>query len=197
MKKSSVYTRTGDEGFTSLYTGQKCRKDDIYIRALGLIDKLNTTIGIAIVYCMANYNGLHIPLTDIQVRLFEIGSAIATPRTSTNKSKVNCTTFSSSHVDKLERSIDELDHHLPALRNFILPGGGLASLHLHAARADCRLAESVIVQLMFEYDSIDASVPRYINRLSDYLFVAARYAAHQMDEPETIYQIGLSVLGSE
>lgn len=189
MKKSSIYTRNGDEGFTSLYTGERRRKDDTYFQALGLIDKLNTTIGIAREYCVKDNNGLDDKLKDIQIRLFEIGSAIATPRDSSDTRKVNHTKFSSYYIEKLEWSIDELDGKLPTLKNFILPGGGLASSYLHAARSECRLAETVIVNLSFEYDSVDEEISRYVNRLSDYFFVAARFAAHYIGAEETIYKI--------
>jgi len=188
MKKSSVYTRTGDEGFSCLYTGERRRKDDTYFRVLGLIDKVNTTIGLARQYCLQDNNQLESQLKDIQIRLFEIGSAIATPRNSIQQGKVKRTEFSLCHVEEMEEWIDTLDESLPPLTNFILPGGGLASSYLHAARADCRLAESMLVHLFFEYGSLDDSVPRYINRLSDYLFVAARYAAYHIKAEETIYK---------
>merc|ERR1712154_447867 len=149
----------------------------------------NASIGVAREFCIQANNGLNDKLIEIQSRLMDIGSAIATPISSdkSKESKLKHVQFSEDNITNLESWIDELDETLPALRNFILPSGGLSSSHLHLARAICRRCERHIIPLK-KNDDITDSVSIYMNRLPDFLFVAARYAAQHDKESEMIYQ---------
>lgn len=134
-------------------------------------------------------NGLDKNLSEIQSRLIDIGAAIATPESSTKASenKRQRVHFDMNNVKILESWIDELDETLPALRNFILPSGGFASAHLHLSRAICRRCERSLIILKRNND-LQESVSVYINRLSDYLFMAARHASHFEKKPEIAYK---------
>jgi len=134
-------------------------------------------------------NGLESKLDEIQSRLLDIGSAIATPHTSHKATDVKKAEvfFDKNHTLTLEKWIDEMEDRLPKLRNFILPSGGLASSHLHLARAICRRCERHLIPLKQSND-LPNDVFIYINRLSDYLFMAARHAAHFEKKEETIYK---------
>lgn len=171
-----IYTKTGDKGTSQLYSGERRPKDDQIFMALGDTDELNASLGIVREYLKPD-SPVSDELEEIQSRLFDIGSAIATPRSSTKSDrKVALTAFPATHVSSLEHWIDELNAELPPLKNFILPSGGLASTHLHLSRAICRRAERRIVPLV-TVEAVDSSVAIYMNRLSDYLFIAARYSA--------------------
>ncbi|KAL6071172.1 MMAB protein [Balamuthia mandrillaris] len=187
QKKIKVYTRTGDKGTSSLFSGERKPKDDVVFEALGATDELNSFIGIAREYCVLSNNGLDHYLQLIQSTLLDVGSHIATPRTSHSEARLRRTEFSDEYVDQLERWIDELDAPLPPLKNFILPSGGLSSSHLHACRSICRRAERQVVPLVRD-GLTEESVGRYLNRLSDFFFVAARYAAHRDGAKEVIYK---------
>eukprot|EP01103_Thecamoeba_quadrilineata_P015423 TRINITY_DN4873_c0_g1_i4.p1 TRINITY_DN4873_c0_g1~~TRINITY_DN4873_c0_g1_i4.p1 ORF type:complete len:128 (-),score=17.01 TRINITY_DN4873_c0_g1_i4:85-468(-) len=117
----------------------------------------------------------------------DVGAAIATPRTSSSQSKLDYTEFDGSNIAKLEGWIDLLDSELPPLKNFILPGGGQSNATLHLCRSICRRAERHIIPLQRD-NTVSDNVPIFINRLSDFFFVAARYAAHKENATETIYQ---------
>lgn len=133
--KYKVYTKTGDEGTSSLYNGDRAAKDDDIFWALGDTDELNSAVGVAREFCLEADNGLVDQLEEIQSRLLDVGSAIATPATSTKSSfKLQRTRFDDLLSGKVEGWIDELDEHLPPLRNFILPSGGKAAAFLHMAR---------------------------------------------------------------
>ena len=186
-RKIKVYTKTGDKGTSSLYNLERRSKSDPIFEALGDTDELNACIGVAREYCMASNNGLNEKLMEIQSRLMDIGSAIATPLSSSKKTKTERVEFNEANVGVLESWIDEMDETLPALRNFILPSGGLASSHLHFARAICRRCERHIIPLKDNND-VSESVTVYMNRLSDFLFVASRYAAKHDKMPEIVYQ---------
>eukprot|EP00484_Ammonia_sp_Unknown_P028591 CAMPEP_0197037402 /NCGR_PEP_ID=MMETSP1384-20130603/14626_1 /TAXON_ID=29189 /ORGANISM="Ammonia sp." /LENGTH=241 /DNA_ID=CAMNT_0042467703 /DNA_START=104 /DNA_END=829 /DNA_ORIENTATION=+ len=188
-RKIKIYTKTGDKGSSSLYNLERRSKDDPIFEALGDTDELNAAIGVARQYCLQSNNGLNEKLIEIQSRLMDIGSAIATPISSekSNESKKRHVHFAEENVSNLETWIDELDQSLPALRNFILPSGGFSSSHLHLARAVCRRCERHIIPLK-RNDDITDSVAIYLNRLSDFLFVAARYAAHHEQKSEIVYQ---------
>jgi cob(I)alamin adenosyltransferase len=124
-------------------------------------------------------------LAEIQSRLLDVGSAVATPIESSSDRKLSTVAFNSSAGGRLEMWIDEMDASLPTLTNFILPSGGKASAQLHVARAVCRRAERAIVSLQ---SSVQPSVSIFLNRLSDYLFTAARYAALKDGRAEVIYK---------
>ena len=187
-----IYTRTGDEGSTSLFNGQRRRKDDLVFTALGDSDELNAALGLASAHCEAGGSTRGLALIPqigvVQSRLLDLGSAVATPRTQSSTKRLERTSFDDAggSAAQLEEWIDAMDAELPPLRNFILPGGGLAAASLHVARAVCRRAERSVVPLVLDGECEDA-VAIYLNRLSDYLFVASRYAA----DGETVYQKAL------
>ncbi|KAF9581445.1 hypothetical protein BGW38_001522 [Lunasporangiospora selenospora] len=182
-----LYTRTGDRGESSLYNGNRKPKTDQIFEALGAVDELNSSIGIAHHYCNKVGNGLVDQLIEIQCNLQDIGSNIATPRNDSSETQLRNTAFDEGHIDKLEGWIDTLDSQLPPLRNFILPSGGEASVFLHQARSICRRAERTTIPVV-EANEADETVLKYLNRLSDYLFAAARYAAKKDELEENVYK---------
>ena len=184
-KKSNVYTRTGDYGMTSLYNGERRTKTDVTFDVLGHQDELNCVIGIARQYC--SENKLDPMLCEIQSRLFDLGCAVATPLNNSSERRLKYTEFSPKHTQILEEWIDELDNELPPLKNFILPSGGLSATHLSLARSICRRAERSVYPLINDHQ-VDAEVGKYLNRLSDFLFVAARTASYKDGMPETIWK---------
>eukprot|EP00611_Tribonema_gayanum_P007661 TRINITY_DN1707_c0_g1_i2.p1 TRINITY_DN1707_c0_g1~~TRINITY_DN1707_c0_g1_i2.p1 ORF type:complete len:272 (-),score=65.31 TRINITY_DN1707_c0_g1_i2:322-1047(-) len=183
-KKSILYTKTGDKGASSLYSGERRSKTDATFQALGASDELNSVIGVAREYCVLAGNGLDELLAEIQSRLFDVGACIATPRDKASEAKLAKTAFPPKCTAEVEFAIDELDSKLPPLKTFILPSGGLAAVHLHLARVVCRRAERSAIPLV-EAGEVDPEVGRYLNRLSDFLFAAARYASHVEGAPET------------
>ncbi|KAI9188707.1 hypothetical protein H9P43_000128 [Blastocladiella emersonii ATCC 22665] len=183
-----IYTKTGDKGTSSLYNGERRSKTDAVFEALGSVDELSSSIGVAAEYCGQAGNGLAEQLQEIQCVLIEMGSNIATPRQSSADApyKLAKTAFDEAHVAQLEAWIDALDATLPALTNFILPSGGLAAAHLHQCRSVARRAERSLVPLAAA-DEVDAGVTQYANRLSDYFFVAARHAAKHEGKVERVF----------
>ncbi|KAK3818352.1 MAG: Adenosylcobalamin biosynthesis, ATP:cob(I)alamin adenosyltransferase-like protein [Benniella sp.] len=186
-QKSMLYTRTGDKGESSLYNGERRLKTDRIFEALGAVDELNSSIGIAHHYCKKSANGLDEQLIEIQCNLQDIGSNIATPRNDASEGQLRKTAFDEGHVEKLEGWIDRLDSQLPPLRNFILPSGGESSIFLHQSRSICRRAERTVIPVV-EAGDADGTVLKYLNRLSDYLFAAARSAAKHEGLEENIYK---------
>ncbi|POM80334.1 ATP:cob(I)alamin adenosyltransferase, partial [Phytophthora palmivora] len=182
-----VYTKTGDKGTSQLFSGERRPKNDAVFQALGDTDELNAQIGVAVEQARLAANASLPPqLEQIQSRLFDLGACVATPLTSASETKQRRTgVFDEANVTQLEHWIDAMDAELPPLKCFILPsGGGLASTHLHVARAVCRRAERSVVPLVAAGD-VDGVVQRYLNRLSDFLFVSARYAALKEGKEET------------
>lgn len=180
-----IYTKTGDKGSSSLFNGERRRKDDLIFTALGDSDELNAALGVARAHCEVEGDGgnaralLVVPhLSAVQSRVLDLGSAIATPRTQSSEARLERTAFDDDGGStlELEQWIDSMDTELPQLRNFILPGGGVPAASLHVARAICRRAERAVVPLVLGGDC-DAAAQVYLNRLSDYLFTAARYVA--------------------
>lgn len=184
-----VYTKTGDKGTSQLFSGERRPKDDAVFQALGDTDELNAHLGVVVEHAKITQNEyLPSKLEEIQSRLFDLGACLATPLTSASNSKKNrAGEFPDANVEQLEKWIDEMDASLPPLRCFILPSGGLTAAHLHVARAVCRRAERHIVPLASSGD-VGPVVLRYINRLSDFLFVAARYSAYTESKEETKWQ---------
>ena len=172
-----------------LFNGERRRKDDMVFAALGDSDELNAALGLASAHCEADGGGraaLIVPhLCEVQSRLLDLGSAVATPRSQSSEKRLERTSFDANGDStlQLEQWIDTLDAELPPLRNFILPGGGGAAASLHVARAVCRRAERSVVPLVLEGEC-DGAAQVYLNRLSDYLFTAARYVATD----EVVYQ---------
>ena len=209
MTKFKVYTKTGDDGTSSLYNLERRKKSDLTFEALGDCDETNVAVGIARVHArdfflFNNTNNNNIVasadincfdedvlphLEIIQSRLLDVGSAIATPLTSEKTKdgmKMRCR-FDESHVDAIESWIDAYEEELPALTNFLCPGGTKFAAFLHQARAICRRCERK-VQPMVESGDVEKSVGMYLNRLSDYLFVAARVANHRVGVEDVSYK---------
>ncbi|KAJ3193212.1 Golgi transport complex subunit 6 [Irineochytrium annulatum] len=188
-RRIKIYTRTGDKGTSSLYTGERRGKDDEIFEALGTTDELSSSLGLAREFCEEQTNGLPVKIDKIQCLLQDIGSNIATPRNKATEARLNKTIFDveGKLVDELEAWIDELDAQLPPLRNFILPSGGRAASALHVCRSICRRAERRVTPIVASGDA-DESTGKYLNRLSDFLFTAARYAAMKEGKTEAIYR---------
>jgi cob(I)alamin adenosyltransferase len=177
-----IYTRTGDDGQTSLFAGGRTGKNSARLHAYGTIDELNSFVGLAIAQGVSGE--IAQALRVIQNELFVVGSDLATPL---DAEAAWITRVTEDQVTRLEHEIDEMDSQLAPLKNFILPGGSAAASTLHIARTVCRRAERWIVELNVE-DNLNASVLHYVNRLSDWLFVAARYENHLSGNGETIWQ---------
>lgn len=165
-----IYTRTGDTGETGLIGGQRVPKDDPRVDAYGTVDELNTVLGIARCY-LHDQPDLNQLLEHIQNELFDIGAELAAPP----ERAAQFQSLEERHITALEQAIDQLETELEPLRQFILPGGTLASAYLHFARAVCRRAERRVVHLS-RLSTVNAAIIKYLNRLSDLLFVMARVA---------------------
>lgn len=170
-----IYTKTGDKGETSLFTGERVPKYHDNIKTLGDIDECNSAIGAAASFINADAKFAIIKqqLNWIQNALFDLGAAVATPRTRAVTKKLDKTRFDHASITLLEEWIDKHEHELPPLKNFILPSGHPAGAMIHLARTICRRAERHAVSLFMTGD-ITEDVLVYLNRLSDYLFVLAR-----------------------
>ncbi|MCB1113699.1 MAG: cob(I)yrinic acid a,c-diamide adenosyltransferase [Chlamydiia bacterium] len=181
-----IYTRSGDKGETSLYTGVRVPKNDPHIVAVGDVDECNSAIGLALSLLPENEALAEIKeqLIHVQHALFDVGAAIATPRTSGETKKVEKTRFSEAAIKDLENWIDEMQEKLPPLKQFILPGGHPAGAALHVARSLCRQAERTVIPLKATHEVSD-KVAIYLNRLSDYLFVVSRYVNLMLNSEET------------
>jgi cob(I)alamin adenosyltransferase len=171
---NKIYTRTGDDGSTALGTGERRPKYDLRIAAYGTVDELNAAIGLARLHTVADAE-LDAMLMRIQNDLFDLGADLCVPQ-SPDAAQESGLRIEQSQVERLEREIDRLNGDLEPLRSFVLPGGHPAAAALHLARTICRRAERLMVELA-EADPSGISPPamRYVNRLSDYLFVAARW----------------------
>lgn len=184
-----IYTRTGDDGSTGLVGGARIRKNAPRVDAYGDIDELNCVLGICVTIAASPTEAvIRDKLTIIQNELFDLGSELATPHGSTWDGMLKT---EASHVEKLERWIDELNAPLPELKSFVLPGGTPLNAHLHLARAVCRRAERAIISLN-DSDPVSEQVIHYVNRLSDLLFVMSRSAAHVAGAREFLWQPGAS-----
>uniref|UniRef100_A0A8B9KEW0 Corrinoid adenosyltransferase MMAB n=1 Tax=Astyanax mexicanus TaxID=7994 RepID=A0A8B9KEW0_ASTMX len=182
-----IYTKTGDKGFSSTFTGERRPKEDHIFEALGTTDELSSAVGLAREFCLEKGHSFTDQLDKIQCVLQDVGSNIATPRSSARDSHIKRTKFSSQPVLELESWIDSYTAELPPLTNFILPSGGKSSAALHVARAVCRRAERCVAPIIRSGEA-DPDVGKYLNRLSDYLFTLARYAALKEGNNESIYR---------
>jgi cob(I)alamin adenosyltransferase len=163
-----IYTKKGDTGQTSLFGGQQVSKSSRRIEAYGTVDELNSFIGLAASYSLSPKGTVW--TQSIQEHLFVLGADLATPATS--KTRIN--RIGDDEIRYLEHAIDEMEEDLPKLKNFILPGGSQAGATLHVARTVCRRAERAAVQCK-EEEAVSEERIKYLNRLSDFLFVLARY----------------------
>lgn len=173
---SKIYTKTGDKGSTSLIGGTKVPKSHLRIEAYGTVDELNSTIGLC--KDLITDENSRIILLEIQDRLFTIGSSLACDPV--KEPKLRIPDLKESDISLLETEIDKMDTKMPVMKNFILPGGHPSISTLHIARCVCRRGERCCVRLVHENEEVDSLVLKYLNRLSDYLFVLARYTGHLM-----------------
>lgn len=175
----AIYTRTGDKGKTSLFSGIRVSKADLRVETYGTVDELNSVIGL-ILSLGKKYLNLNRELIKIQRDLLDIGSALANP-----KSKP--LNYLEKRVKEFENLIDEMTKSLPPLKNFILPGGGKTGAMLNLARTVCRRAERRIVALNGQ-EKIDNNIIVYFNRLSDLLFIMARFLNFKEKKKEAVWK---------
>ncbi len=173
-----IYTKKGDSGSTSLYGGKTVSKSSKRIAAYGTVDELNSVLGT--ILAEDHSNKTNALLTTIQEQLFVLGADLATPLS--KETRIN--RISEEEISFLENSIDEMENKLPPLRNFILPGGTKAGAAIHFSRTVCRRGERLAVECSKE-ENISPESIKYLNRLSDFLFVLGRYENHISDTQET------------
>lgn len=177
-----IYTKKGDSGKTSLIGGTRVPKNHAKIEAYGTIDELNSWMGL--VKEGSKQNELHSFIENIQVQLFNIAALLAEDK---EASKMQLPSLEAVEVEALEKSIDAMSAVLPPLKNFVLPGGSVENANAHVARCVCRRAERLVVALN-ELESVDPLILQYLNRLSDWLFVFARYMSFSQNKPEILWR---------
>lgn len=194
VRITKVYTRTGDRGETGLVGGKRVAKDSLRVEAYGVIDELNSTVGLARAFNGENLDAgdghqfLDGVLCQIQDELFDIGSELATPP---DFYKPGMYRVGPEEIKRIEKWIDKCQEDLEPLNSFVLPGGGRIGAFLHQCRTVCRRAEREVLRLSRE-DTVNDDVIKYLNRLSDLFFVLARWISKQMGEPEYLWQRGLA-----
>ncbi len=173
-KNPSIYTRRGDKGRTSLLTGERIEKDNHRVEAYGTVDELNSCLGVAKAHSESRISEF---IHKIQQRLFYITAELATSHDSEQSAKIlnELVIIDSNDVTDLENLADELTEELPPLSNFIIPGGSKSAAFLHQARSTCRRAERRVISLS-KSQPVRPPIIKYLNRLSDTIFVLARYA---------------------
>lgn len=201
-RKNVPYTRTGDAGTSQLGTGERRMKDDDAFEAMGTVDELCSVVGVAHAELLAlgpdKYGVLSDYLLDIMSRLFDIGSHVAKPRKVYDDDSDDDETefspdgvgggFDASHIDDLEEWVDTFTEELPELFSFILPTGSKLAAQLHVARTVCRRAERRCIVLV-DQKVCDPNALKYLNRLSDFFFSAARYANFKEGKPDLLYRL--------
>lgn len=175
---SKITTRTGDDGTTGLGDGSRVKKTSARIEAIGAVDELNSVIGVLLADEIPQ--NLQAELTDIQHDLFDLGGELSIP---------GRITISDTQVGRLESVLEELNAKLPPLKEFILPGGSPAAAICHLARTVCRRAERCVI-LLGESETINTATVRYLNRLSDLLFVAARTLNRHAGRADVLWKPG-------
>jgi len=183
MRITRVYTRTGDAGKTRLAGGQQVWKDDLRVEAYGTVDELNAAIGVVLA-CCAGVTMLDAELRWVQNKLFDLGGILATVP---GQKFPNMPRIGKADVARLEQAIDRCQTDLAPLKEFILPGGGIVPGLLHLARTICRRAERICVRLSRQ-ESVDKMACIFLNRLSDALFVFARWSAKMNGEQEPLWE---------
>ena len=190
MRITKVYTRTGDAGQTRLAGGQQVWKDCLRVEAYGTVDELNASVGLVRAMNAEAGSGsaastqLEADLRWVQNKLFDVGSILAT---APGQTFAHMPEVTAKDVTKLEEMIDRCQEELAPLKEFILPGGGKVSATLHQARTICRRAERICIRLSRE-EPVAAELNKYLNRLSDALFVLARWVSKTQGEPEFLWQ---------
>ncbi len=175
---TKIYTKTGDKGQTSLLGGTRVPKQHIRIEAYGTVDELNSFIGL--VRDVVSEKELSELLIEIQDRLFTLGSLLAADP---EKNKMPLPQLQESDVTLLENAIDKMNETLPEMKHFVLPGGHITVSYCHIARCVCRRAERATLKLA-ENEKVDELIYKYLNRLSDYLFVLSRKLSHDLKATE-------------
>lgn len=175
-----IYTKTGDDGTTGLQGGRRVSKSDLRIQAYGAVDEINSVLGIVLTHELDQ--DMKSLLTQIQNELFTAGSDLSNPDLFNQKNRV-----SESMIANLESHIDKFESELAPLTNFILPGGNTVAAFLHLARTTTRRAETILVELA-KKEQINQSCQKYLNRLSDLLFVMARLANKRTNTPDVIWK---------
>jgi cob(I)alamin adenosyltransferase len=186
-----IYTGTGDLGKTNLFSGERLSKANLRIEACGDVDELNSIIGALAASIGSEKMELIAQLHQVQSNLFNLGSWLATTPDSPSASLLE--KFSDEHSKKLEQAMDRMEENLPTLKGFIVPGGTTSSAWAHLARTVCRRAERhVILSIEIEGKALDnenrKSIITYLNRLSDYFFVLARYLNHLSDIKDQLWK---------
>lgn len=175
-----VYTKTGDKGTTGLIGGTRVGKDSIRIEAYGTVDELNSYLGLGT--DQLGDEQINEWILEIQDRLFTVGASLATDPEKAPKQKLP--DLHAEDITWLEQRIDEMDDALPQMKSFILPGGSIAASTFHIARCVCRRAERICVHMQNTNEFVAEDVLKYLNRLSDFLFVLARYIVHKQGGKE-------------
>jgi len=175
---TKIYTRTGDDGTTGLGDGSRLAKDSPRIEAIGAVDSLNSFIGRVLAHDLPQ--PVRECLVDVQHDLFELGAELCLP---------GVTKIEDVHLARLERALDGFNKDLPPLKEFILPGGSLAAADAHLARTACRSAERIVVALG-KVEPTGAGARKYLNRLSDLLFVIARVVNRAAGQPDVLWEQG-------
>ena len=173
---SKIYTKTGDDGTTGLGDGTRVAKDSARVTAYGTVDELNSAIGLVLAHTLPER--IREVLTQVQHDLFDLGGELCIP---------GMAMIADADITRLETMLDAFNENLPPLRDFILPGGGVAAAHCHLARTICRRAEREVVTLS-HHDAVRGEAVRYLNRLSDLLFVLARVLARESGHGEVLWQ---------
>ena len=172
---TEIYTRTGDDGTTGLGDGSRTQKDSLRVEAYGTVDELNSAIGVLI--AEVDSNTIESVLLDVQHDLFDLGGELCMPEMAL---------IGDPHIDRLERELDRLNAELPPLKDLLLPGGSRAAAQAHLARTICRRAERRVIALA-RHEAVNEPAIRYLNRLSDLLFVVARTIARASGVGETLW----------
>jgi cob(I)alamin adenosyltransferase len=183
VRLTKIYTRTGDAGDTSLGDGSRVPKLDCRIGAFGTVDELNSALGVVLAE-PGMPDALRAPLERIQNDLFDVGADLSVPYGVGDRLRVE-----QGHIDRLEHLCDEFNADLPMLKSFVLPGGTPAAARLHVARTTCRRAERDALTAQQE-TGVNPLVLAYLNRLSDFLFIAARWANHHAGGDEPLWRPG-------
>ena len=183
MEKSVVYTRTGDKGMTSLVGGERVSKTDVRLEAYGTVDELNSQLGLLMAYLKDDKENLEL-LFYVQNKLFTVGSYLATDPSFTSFREDSL--LKEVSIEKLEKAIDIIDNSLPKHNKFVLPSGSVSGSQAHICRCVCRRTERRILSLA-ESHEVDEKIIRFVNRLSDYLFVLSRKCNIDADAVENFW----------
>ncbi|WP_412778057.1 cob(I)yrinic acid a,c-diamide adenosyltransferase [Thalassospira lucentensis] len=190
VQLTRIYTKSGDKGKTALGNGSRVAKNDIRVTAYGTVDETNAVIGVARLHCSGNAD-VDAMLARIQNDLFDLGADLCTPGDGSNENPDQpALRITAKQTERLEAEIDQINENLDPLKSFVLPGGSALSAQLHVARTVSRRAERLIVELA-GIESINPEAVRYINRLSDHMFVLARHA-NNGGKDDILWQPGLT-----